>query len=468
MTDGVVDELALQQSASGINLNDQFLAHLNQAAALHQQLEQQFQQQGDQVRALRQQLDAALAANSQLSQSVQSLQQQAEAERQRAAHKQEQATQLAATLKSVHRSLFGGNIYELILRSCLLVTGATRGLYIHARAQDAPLRIRAAIDVDGYPNALPSEFLQAVCQKMLVEQDTFVCNTPEDLPDLPEPARPAEQFHNFLVAPVMLMRSFGGMVLVADKMVGEFNEEDAETLLSVGDEAAIALENMQLHQELQRAYLSIVSALADAVEAKDPYTHGHCNMVARQAYLTAKQLALPEPEQCLVYFAALLHDVGKIGVSDGILNKPGALLPEEREVIRSHVRIGYDLVCRVEALKEVARIVLHHHEWFDGNGYPGGIQGDDIPLAARIVGVVDAYNAMVTRRSYKASFGSDYAQDELKRYAGRQFDPQVVDAFLAILSLPEANELEADIELSCRMLPGLNRSRSAEGTLERS
>ncbi|MBD0319156.1 MAG: HD domain-containing protein, partial [Gemmatimonadetes bacterium] len=153
-------------------------------------------------------------------------------------------------------------------------------------------------------------------------------------------------------------------------------------------------------------------------------------------------------------YGALLHDVGKIGVSDGVLNKPGPLLPEEVELMRAHVRVGYDLLRNVPALREVADVVLRHHERYDGGGYPDGMRGDDIPMPSRIVAVVDAYCAMITRRSYKEAYPESHAREELRRCSGSQFDPKVVQAFLEVLETPESADQDDDNFSECGLLPG--------------
>ncbi|HEX7239458.1 MAG TPA: HD domain-containing phosphohydrolase, partial [Longimicrobiaceae bacterium] len=158
-------------------------------------------------------------------------------------------------------------------------------------------------------------------------------------------------------------------------------------------------------------------------------------------------------------YSALLHDVGKIGVSDGVLNKPGPLLPEERELMRAHVRVGYDLLSNVPALRAVAEVVLHHHEWYDGSGYPDGLKGEEIPVAARIVAAVDAYCAMVTRRSYKEAYTEEHARSELERCAGSQFDPRVVRTLLAVLDDPRSDDDDDDWDGECGILPGFTHVR---------
>ena len=401
------------------------------------------------------------AHNRDLSKQLQAAKKQLEQERQRVERYQEQSSQMASCLKEINGALFRGNIYDLILNACITVTGATRGIYLTARGGVDNLRVRAAKDIDGYPSAPPSEFVKELCRRAVAEKDTVVCNK-DDLSDMPPPTSESERFHNCVTAPVVLMKNFDGIVIVADKMSGDFNEDDVETLLSVGDQAAVAVENVRLQRELQSAYLSTVSMLADAVEAKDPYTHGHCEMVSRYARLTAERLGLGDDDLSLVCYGALLHDVGKIGVSDGILNKPGPLLPEERELVRSHVRVGHDLLARVPALNPIADVVLHHHEWYDGSGYPEGLKGENIPVAARVVCVVDAYCAMITKRSYKEAYSDARAREELQRCSGTQFDPKVVAAFLQMLDTSEADDADEDYDAECGLLPGFGQLREVQ------
>ena len=362
------------------------------------------------------------------------------------------AERVAASLKEIHASLFRGGLHALILDACLRLTGATRGVYLSTRGKGSPIQVRAAVGVNGYPDSPPSDFLVALCERVLETRDTVVCSSTTDMQAFPPP-RAGEDFRNCVATSVVLLRNFDGIIVAADKVSGDFNETDIETLLAVGDQASIAVENARLHDHVRSAYLATVSMLADAVEAKDPYTQGHCEEVARYARLIADRLMLPEPERRIVCYAALLHDVGKIGVSDGVLNKPGPLLPEETSLVRAHVRVGHDLLLNVPALRDVAHAVLHHHEWYDGTGYPEGLSGESIPTASRIVGVVDAYCAMVRRRSYKEPYSVERARAELQRCAGSQFDPRVVETFLEVLDSPEAADPDTDYVADCGLLP---------------
>lgn len=408
-------------------------ARLEQVDAARRQAEQRCQELGTELAQTRRRLEEQVAS--------------AECYRTRAKH-------LREMLKEVHRALFTGNVYELILRACLTLSGGTRGMYISWRTSDDTLRVRATQQIPLPAGGEPTPRIRALCERVMAERRVLVCGDGE-MGDLPEAAGEAEHFRNCIVAPVVLLRNVDGIVIAADKAGGDFDESDVETLLSVGDQAAVAVENRLLQRQIQRAYLSTVTVLADAVEAKDPYTHGHCEMTCRHARLIASRMQLSAFDQSVVCYAALLHDVGKIGVSDGVLNKPGPLLPEERDLMRAHVRIGHDLLRGVPGMEEVAEVILHHHEWYDGNGYPNGLQGEQIPIGARVVAAVDAYSAMVTRRSYKEAYTDEHARNELVRFSGTQFDPDVVEAFLAILDLPEAQDLDEDDFAECGVLPGL-------------
>lgn len=182
-----------------------------------------------------------------------------------------------------------------------------------------------------------------------------------------------------------------------------------------------------------RASAAVLALLAECVERQDPYTRDHCEQVSQYARLAAERLALTDDEKHVAACAALLHDVGKIGVRRSVLNKPGPLLPEERAHVESHVRIGYDMLSEIPALEAVAEAVLYHHERFDGSGYPDGLAGNQIPVASRIVAVVDAYCAMLDQRSYKEAYSPARARAELLRCAGTQFDPVIVRAVLAAI-----------------------------------
>jgi HD-GYP domain-containing protein (c-di-GMP phosphodiesterase class II) len=213
-----------------------------------------------------------------------------------------------------------------------------------------------------------------------------------------------------------------GVILVANKRSGPYCEQDTELLLSIGRHAGVALENQRLHGELADSFHSTIAVLADAIEAKDAYTRGHCDSVANMAVEVGRRLGVENEALDQIRYAALLHDVGKIGIPDGILLKPGKLMPEEYMMIQRHSSIGSDLVSRVPSLQSIAPIILHHHERIDGAGYPSGQLGEGIELASRIICVVDAFDAMTTPRPYREPVSHTEAIEELQRCAGTHFD----------------------------------------------
>jgi HD-GYP domain-containing protein (c-di-GMP phosphodiesterase class II) len=184
---------------------------------------------------------------------------------------------------------------------------------------------------------------------------------------------------------------------------------------------------------LERAFDGTVRALAAAVDAKDTYTAGHSSRVAEYARATGRALGLPEPDVRAVELAGHLHDVGKIGIPDQMLGKRGPLEPHEWTAVRQHALVGYAILAPVPIDDRVKLAVRHSHERWDGTGYPDRLRGDAIPIHARILAVADAYEAMISDRPYRAALTHLEAAAELRRSAGTQFDPRVVDAFLGAL-----------------------------------
>lgn len=192
-------------------------------------------------------------------------------------------------------------------------------------------------------------------------------------------------------------------------------------------------EVLMLNKSLQALYLGTMAALVNTIEAKDSYTRGHSDRVTDFAVSIARELNLPEDEQELIRYACQLHDIGKIGIRDYILNKVEELNQEEWNEIKQHPTTGADIVKSLGFLEKGIPFIRHHHERYDGGGYPQGLRMEDIPLGARIIAVADTFDAMTSDRAYRKAKSVDVAIKELEENAGRQFDPQVVDAFLKII-----------------------------------
>ena len=243
-----------------------------------------------------------------------------------------------------------------------------------------------------------------------------------------------DTLRSFLGVPLWTRSRFVGVLCLAGKKTGErFSRDDLSLLSTLGSQAALAVYNAQLHEAREQALLDTISALAHAIEAKDGYTIQHCEKMTGRALALAQALGLPRQDVENIRLGAILHDVGKIGIPDAVLNKPGKLTSEEYEIIKEHAAIGARIVQNVAALQGVVPIIHHHQERYDGSGYPKGLAGENIPIGARIIGVVDTYGAMTEDRIYRKAPGHTAAVAELTRLAGKQFDPIVVAAFIRLL-----------------------------------
>ena len=193
----------------------------------------------------------------------------------------------------------------------------------------------------------------------------------------------------------------------------------------------------RLYRQLQRAICQSLLGLANALEAKDPYTRGHSERVGAWSGRLATALRLPPAEVETIVQAGLLHDIGKIGVPETILQKAGPLSPEEWRIMRAHPVTGAQIVAPFEFFEGAARVIRHHHERWDGSGYPDGLTRDEIPLEARIVAVADVFDALTSARSYRPALSRDAARTLLLAEADRTLDERVVAALLGVLELEE-------------------------------
>ncbi|MFZ5767410.1 MAG: HD domain-containing phosphohydrolase [Bacillota bacterium] len=234
------------------------------------------------------------------------------------------------------------------------------------------------------------------------------------------------------MVPVLAEGKLLGTLAVHSPVPRRWTEEEVGYLGIVASQTGLALENARLYSSLREYYLSAVRALAAVLEAKDVYTRGHSLRVARWAQACARVLGLGAEEQEQVYLAGLLHDLGKIGVREGILLKPGRLDEEEIKEMQGHPVVAARILEPARFPAAVIAAVRYHHEDYGGGGYPAGLVGEEIPLLARIIRVADAYDAMTSARPYRQAFSAQQAREELRRCAGRQFDPRVVEAFLGI------------------------------------
>ena len=270
-------------------------------------------------------------------------------------------------------------------------------------------------------------------------------NTPlmiEDLSQSPyadsEPGKiTGVTLRNSLVLPLAARDRLVGVIQVANKCMtslgSRYSPEDLDLLKILSSQVAFVIQNADLFQNLQQAYIDTLGALTTAIDAKDSYTHGHSKRVTEFSVLLGQEIGLEKADLENLKIAAVLHDIGKIGIPETILNKPGRLTDEEFEVIKSHPELGTRILAPVEFLAPIIPTIRHHHERLDGRGYPLGLAGDKIPRSSRIIAIADTYDAMTSDRPYRKAMDLEVACAEIIRCKGTQFDPDLADAFVRML-----------------------------------
>jgi putative nucleotidyltransferase with HDIG domain len=253
------------------------------------------------------------------------------------------------------------------------------------------------------------------------------------LPDIEEDADETEKVTFVLVPLIAHDKPVGLIDIITDTPEGDITSRDLSLLTILAKQSALAIENVKLYESIKKDQISIIKALAATVDAKDHYTLGHSQKVSQYSVIVAEELGLPEREIEIIKYAALLHDIGKIALPDDVIKKPSRLSEHEFEIVQKHPIIGAKIIKEIEALAGMVPIVLHHHERYDGKGYPDGLKGEDIPVGARIVHVTDAYDTMVSARAYRDMLPPELAISELRKNAGAQFDPKIVDIFITSL-----------------------------------
>jgi HD-GYP domain-containing protein (c-di-GMP phosphodiesterase class II) len=225
---------------------------------------------------------------------------------------------------------------------------------------------------------------------------------------------------------------YGWLGLVSFNLKEIFRKSELRLMSSMAEQLAVVMANTDLYQDLERFVINVVKSLVYAIEAKDRYTRGHSERVNRYSMLMAEHLQIDEEQKKVLYWSSILHDVGKIGIPEAILNKPGPLNDDEYRVIKSHPQKGYDILQPLEQLASSLPGILHHHERYDGGGYPHGLKGEEIPLMARIIAVADTFDAITSDRAYRPGKPEKDALAIIEKVAGTQLDPHLVEVFLDV------------------------------------
>lgn len=270
----------------------------------------------------------------------------------------------------------------------------------------------------------------------------------------------ADQARQLLAVPLVRGNQTLGVLFAIDKASDEFNSVDSKLLTSISNESAVYLENAILFEDVHGLMMGLLHSLTSAVDAKDAYTCGHSERVALLSRHLALAAGLSQQAADRVYMAGLLHDVGKIGVPEAVLQKAGRLTADEFEQVKKHPEIGARILRDIRQIEDILPGVLHHHERFDGKGYPGGLAGESIPLMGRIICLADCFDAMTSSRTYRKALPLEVAMTEIHRCAGTQFDPVLADAFLKI-STEELRDLLKNHAVATRRVIDIQQSMRA-------
>ncbi len=243
------------------------------------------------------------------------------------------------------------------------------------------------------------------------------------------------EIYTHICVPLVLRSKIRGALLVLNRRKRDnFTSSDFELMTALANQAIVALENARIYEDTRGLYLDVVQAMVKAIEAKDPYTYGHSARVTKYSLAIGNTLSLAAEELEELRLAALLHDIGKIGVNDKLLSKTGKLNHQEWRSMKNHPQLGKDILQGIGLMERILPGISHHHEHFAGTGYPDRLRGKKIPLFGRIIAVADAYDAMTSDRAYRKKLNKKEAQRELLLYSGKQFDGQIVQAFISALA----------------------------------
>ena len=316
-------------------------------------------------------------------------------------------------------ALFGSNICNLRMINGdkkILITRASKGLskgYIHKTVMQVGEGVAGKV---------------AVTKKPIMIKDILAQQSIKFIEDLKK-----EGIRSIICVPIISKKETLGTLTVYDKKIGGFAKNDSKLLMNFSNHVAILVDNINIRKKVFISYMNTIKSLVSAVEARDTYTRGHSEKVTKYALDISKAIGLPKADRTILAYCGKLHDIGKIAVSDVILNKRGPLTPAERAEIQMHPMKGVEILSNLNFLKEGIPAVKHHHERYDGKGYPDGLKGKDIPLSARIIGCADSFDAMTSDRAYRRRRSMNKAIEELRANRKKQFDPDIADVFIDML-----------------------------------
>lgn len=268
-----------------------------------------------------------------------------------------------------------------------------------------------------------------------------------------------KKINSFISHPLLAKgKVIGVLNLIRSDKLNPFSSGQMQTMGIIASKASTILENTKLYEELVNTYLSVITTLANAIEARDFYTAGHTERVSRWAVTLAKKLNWPDNKIKEVRMGSILHDIGKIGIPDHILNKPASLTKQEFEIMKTHPEIGVRILQGISFLIPALPYVLYHHERYDGKGYPKGLAGENVPLEGRLMSIVDTFDAITSDRPYRKNLGYEKAVQEIKDNIGKQFDIEMAKAFLEAWKAGEIEQSPSAFEKTQKIFAGMTES----------
>ncbi len=339
---------------------------------------------------------------------------------------------------------------EFFKQACLdvLEVMCVRGVGVALRASDVHRQEPVIYGAMSLPPGLVHRLSDELMVRLRQRKTSLLIN---DLSADPSLAWLGEFAQQILVVPLQRQEQILGCMFALQKDSGEFDSVDSKLLNSIANESAIYLENAMLFDDVHGLMMGLLHSLTSAVDAKDAYTCGHSERVALIGRELALASGMTDSQVERIYMGGLLHDVGKIGVPELVLQKAGRLTQEEFEQIKRHPAIGAKILHDIKQISDIIPGVMHHHERYDGKGYPSGLAGEQIPLMGRIICLADCFDAMTTSRTYRKALPLEVALAEIRRCAGTQFDPALAEAFLHI-GIDRLRELLADYQTSSRKM----------------
>jgi len=312
------------------------------------------------------------------------------------------------------------------VREVMNVSAAAAVVYAHPPAAQEDLVV-----VDGDADLGPVEIKQLALGKLapqIAQQHGTIVANQFVWRSSPELGR---RVRNLTAAPLVGEEPLG-MLLAINKNAGEFDSADLKLIGSIANQSAVFMANSMLYADLEDLLMGVLHALTASIDAKDPYTCGHSNRVAIISRRLAEECGLAPEKVQQIYLTGLLHDIGKIGVPESTLRKPGRLTDEEYESIKKHPGIGAKILGGIRQLDDAIPGILSHHERLDGKGYPQGLRGDQVPQDARIIGLADCFDAMTSDRIYRKAMPLETVLEEIRTCAGTQFDAEIARKFLSL------------------------------------